>query len=707
MNKLRRKSINKWMIDTGITVLALLGAYVFAMSGIAQNLEYTFYDLRFEVRGELSMENSEIVIVAIDDQSFMALKEKWPFPRRYFARVLRNLKEAGAKLIVVDVEFTESSIQNPEDDLDLATATQEAGNVIYAGKIAIEYGSHDILNKYILDPIDPLLDAGASWGFANVNYDFDGFIRKYILFQMCGRRLYFPLAVEAVRVLKNLDYKQLKVYFEDQFYLGPLKIPKYTFDTMLINYAGPARTFPTYSFADVLDDAHFNLGQVEDTNIFEIHKQAGIFKDKIVLIGASAEELQDNQFTPFFDYDGKKRKMPGIEMHANALHAILTGEHVKPAPFLAEFVILVFMSVIAMVLAKRSKPHRAIIGVGVVIVLFTASVFIIFINSYVRMQVITPLFALTFGFGFHITYRVFNEHREKGFYRKTFQQYVAQSVVDTMLSSGEIPTFGGERRMLTVLFSDIRAFTTFSEKYQPEFVVKHLSEYLTRMVRIIFRHDGTLDKFVGDEIMALYGAPCYFDNHAERACITALDMFEELQYLHNKWQKKQVDGFRIGVGINTGKMIVGNLGSIQLFDYTVIGDEVNLGARLENANKFYNTNILISDATYQSTHGQAVARMLDIVRVKGKKKPVKIYELLGMYTIPSHDKDLLIDSFAYAVELFRNRRWSYALKQFQKILRYYPYDGPSRVYIRRCLDFLEKAPPDNWDGVFELEYMII
>jgi adenylate cyclase len=221
------------------------------------------------------------------------------------------------------------------------------------------------------------------------------------------------------------------------------------------------------------------------------------------------------------------------------------------------------------------------------------------------------------------------------------------------------------------------------------------------MVDVIFRHDGTLDKFVGDEIMALYGAPYYFENHAERACLTALDMVAELRHLQKRWSQKQMEYFNIGIGINTGKVIVGNLGSIQLFDYTVIGDEVNLGARLESANKHYSTTIIISEKTYLEVKDKAVARELDIVRVKGKTKPVRIYELRGMYSLPAIEKELIIDIYTYALELFQGRNWVQALQQFRRILRYFPSDGPSRVYIRRCLDFIENPPPESWDGVFE------
>jgi adenylate cyclase len=314
---------------------------------------------------------------------------------------------------------------------------------------------------------------------------------------------------------------------------------------------------------------------------------------------------------------------------------------------------------------------------------------------------IFPFITLLLTYGFNIIHQVLTEQQEKGLYRKTFQQYVARSVVDTMLNSGELPRFGGERKNLTVLFSDIRSFTTFSEKYPPEAVVTHLTEYLSAMVDVIFRHDGTLDKFVGDEIMAVYGAPYYFDNHAERACVTALDMVAELRHLQKRWSQKQMEYFHIGIGINTGKVIVGNLGSIQLFDYTVIGDEVNLGARLEGANKHYSTTIIISEKTYQEVQGKAIVRELDQVRVKGKKKPVRIYELRGMHSLPSIEKELLVDIYSHGLELFQSRNWVPALKQFRRILRYFPSDGPSRVYIQRCLDFIEKPPPENWDGVFE------
>jgi adenylate cyclase len=303
-----------------------------------------------------------------------------------------------------------------------------------------------------------------------------------------------------------------------------------------------------------------------------------------------------------------------------------------------------------------------------------------------------------------IVHKILVEQHEKGRYRKTFQQYVARSVVDSMLNTGELPKFGGERKTLTVLFSDIRSFTTYSEKYRPEVVVQRLSEYLTAMVDVILKNNGTLDKFVGDEIMAIYGAPYYFSDHAQRACETALDMVSALRKLQKNWSEHELEYFQIGIGINTGKVIVGNLGSIQLFDYTVIGDEVNLGARLEGANKHYSTTIIISESTYNEVKNKVIARELDNVRVKGKQRPVRIFELRGMQPLPAIEKDLIIDVYTYGLELFKQRKWNQALHEFRRILRYFPSDGPARVYTLRCLEFIQNPPPDSWDGVFEFAF---
>jgi adenylate cyclase len=251
------------------------------------------------------------------------------------------------------------------------------------------------------------------------------------------------------------------------------------------------------------------------------------------------------------------------------------------------------------------------------------------------------------------SYRFLVEEKEKKRIRGAFQRYVPPSVVEEILSDPDKLKFGGEKRELTVLFSDIRGFTTYSEKYPPEQVVEILNQYLTAMVEVIFRYQGTVNQFLGDGFMALFGAPIHYPDHAEKACLTALGMVGELERLFAKWKAEGREGFEIGIGINTGDMVVGNLGSSQLFDYTVIGDNVNLGARLEALNKDYQTkfHIIISEATYQQVRERAVVRRLDSVMVKGKTRPVVIYELLGMNEgVPGVTKPPPIVAERHAVE---------------------------------------------------------
>ncbi|OQX83404.1 hypothetical protein B6D60_10545 [candidate division KSB1 bacterium 4484_87] len=699
---MKKKIRNRWVIGCCSVLGAIFLSVLLHLFGVFQGAELKIYDFRFRLKGEIPLENSGIVLVTVDDQSFVSLKHKWPFPRRYFARAIENLAQAGAALIVLDIEFTEPSSIDPMDDVALADAIQRYPNVILAGKIVAEYGSHNTLNRYPLKPLKTLLNAGASWAYANVYLDEDGFIRRYNLFQNVHGHIYFPLAIEVLRKMQNLPPTQISVDDQELLKIGKFQIPRYEFDTMLIHFTGPAGNFPTYSLANILDDSRFQLPDArEDTDVFEDYKEFEIFKNKIVFIGASAEELQDNKLTPFFDYEDSKQLMPGVEVHANALYTILSGEFIQPAsPWLVAFVIFFLGGLVYLVTMKLKPVYGLALSLAVVMLYFFLCIYL-FMQWDFWLPFVFPVSSFALGYVTNTAYAVFMEQQEKSRYRKTFQQYVARSVVDSMLNSGELPKFGGERKELTVLFSDIRSFTTFSEKYAPEVVVQRLTEYLSSMVDVIFKNNGTLDKFVGDEIMALYGAPYYFKNHAEKACLTALEMIARLRHLQKKWSQREMEYFQIGIGINTGKVIVGNLGSIQLFDYTVIGDEVNLGARLEGANKQYKTTIIISESTYRQVKGKAIVRELDNVRVKGKKKPVRIYELRGMGHLPNIEKELIIEVYSRGLQYFRQRKWARALNEFARVLRYFPSDGPSQIYTQRCLEFIEHPPKEDWDGVFE------
>ncbi len=686
-----------------ITFIAVISAYLFSSLDVIKILQLKTVDTLFSIRGPISPQDTSIVIVAIDDQAFKSLPGKWPYPNFYYGRLVENLEKAGAKLIVFDIEITEKSDNNLDDDLYFARAVTDAKNVVLASKVVFDIGSYGTENKELLKPIAPLLRTPATWGLVNAVYDIDGFLRQYLLYYDVNNKRYYSLSLEAIQRLENIQISPEQDPRSKFFKVGDHLIPKVSANTMLINFLGPAESIRTFSLATVLDDSTFELSGDEDTDIFEMHKEWGTFRNKIVFVGATAEELQDNKLTPFHIYDGKKRKIPGVEVHAQALSTILRDDYIYNLNGFIEFLFIILVSLIASFATISIRPFKAF---AIVIILFISIIGLsiyLFSGPRVLPVLTTPILSLAFSFIVSIVYQTVTEQREKQRIRQTFKHYVAPSVVENMLSSGQMPSFGGERRVLTILFSDIRRFTTFSESYEPEVVASRLSEYLTEMVDVVFKFNGTLDKFVGDELMALFGAPYIMKDHAERACFTAVEMIEKLRDIQKRWSADKRDFFQIGIGINTGKVIVGNLGSEQLFDYTVIGDEVNLGARLEGANKQYGTTIILSESTYSLVKDKAHVRELDLVRVVGKKNPIRIFELRSMNSIPQIEQDYIIGVFNEGLNFYRQRQWSDALKSFRRVLRYFPTDGPSRIYTIRCLDFIENPPALDWDGVYDFK----
>ena len=700
---MKNLGLTKWVLGSMISLLAAVIALLLGLTSVFENLELKSYDLRFALRGEKQADDNDIVIVAIDEFSFFDLPHRWPFPRRYYAKLIDNLTRAGARLIVFDITFSEPS-EDLKDDRLLALAAKRSGRVIFAGKIGHEKSNNGTLSTYVIKPVKTLLKSGSPWAFVNIDEDPDGFVRRYLLFESTNDRKYLPLAVRAYLSVRK---GQVEI---DHSPNGDLRfngktVPTYDFNSFLINYRGPAKTFTTYSLSNVLDDKDFDLADKElDTDSFEEQfLRSGVFKDKIVFVGASAEELQDTRLTPFFSKGHEKRKMPGVEIHANALSTLLNRDFFRRTSLFIEILLIVTVAFLTMGLVLSANVLGGILSTGLEILLLLFASFVLFSVTNIWIPLVAPVVAILLSYAGNSAHVIVSERRERRRTKKVFEQYVSENVVSSILASGTMPKFGGEKLALTVLFSDIRAFTTFCEKHAPETVVNRLNEYLTEMVDVIFHQQGTLDKFVGDAIMALFGAPVYYPDHAEKACMTACEMMERLHKIQKRWAEREQDYFDIGIGINSGTMIVGNLGAQQRFDYTVIGDEVNLGARLEGANKQYGTSIIISESTYKQVKKNARARELDLVKVKGKTKPVKIYELLSMKPLPQNEDKFLLDVYTQGLQNYRERKWYPALKKFNQVLKYFPSDGPTRVYITRCLEFLETPPPVDWDGVYEFK----
>jgi adenylate cyclase len=295
------------------------------------------------------------------------------------------------------------------------------------------------------------------------------------------------------------------------------------------------------------------------------------------------------------------------------------------------------------------------------------------------------------------------EIKKRQFLQDTLTRYVTKQVVDLILDHPETIVLDGEEREATILFSDIRGFTSLSEKMPPKELVKMLRDYFTLMVGVVFQFQGTIDKFIGDAIMSIFGAPTSQPNHAELAVQTALEMWRLLDMFNAYRVRKGQEPIDIGVGISTGKVVVGNIGSEERLEYTAIGDTVNLASRLEGVNKLYGTHIIISEYTYHYVKDSLVERELDEVRVKGKHEPVIIYEVMGNPGEISEITIKLRDRFAQGLVHYRKKEWDQAITQFQQALQLVPSDVPSRLYIDRCIMYKQNSPPDDWDGVFEIQ----
>ena len=295
-------------------------------------------------------------------------------------------------------------------------------------------------------------------------------------------------------------------------------------------------------------------------------------------------------------------------------------------------------------------------------------------------------------------HRFLNEEREKRRIRQTFGLYVHRSVVEEILEHPERIRLGGEKKELSVLFSDVRGFTSLSEKMRPEELVPQLNEYLTRMTTVVFEQHGTLDKYIGDGIMAIFGAPLVQEDHPYRACSTAIDMIENLRDLQNSWQKQGKPILQIGIGINSGWMLVGNIGSDRRLDYTGLGDNVNLASRLEGLTKRYGVPIIVSETTWESVKHHFAGRLLDVVGVKGKEKLVSIFQILGRIS-DSSVFDEPLERYRKGMENYRNRNWSEAEILFKNVESWWPGDPPSCLYQQRCRELLANPPAKDWDFV--------
>jgi adenylate cyclase len=639
-----------------------------------QAVEFRTYDWRLSRTARPETARRDIALIEIDESSLRNLQPnagRWPWPRIVHGELFDYLARAAPKVIAYDVDFAEpdsrlgfafgdATLSGAESDKALADSVRAAGNVIllanatYTGVSTAAPPLPDAGFRLdvagvteratVFSPFETLAGAASGLGHNLFVLDPDGPIRHTVPFVRSGHRSIPSLGLAAALRVAGVPPGEIRL--DGQILrVGDRAMPLEwrhvksstgTEDYLwgLINFRGPAvlddlksHTYPTYSFFDLLySQEQLLAGQKPDVD-------PAVFRDKIVFVGVTASGLFDVFETPF-----SHGKMPGIQVHAAVADDLLSKRFMRPAPDGVRLATVLAGGLIIGIVAVVVPAWWATGVMAVLVAIGAWTATRLFADGY-WVNLSQPVLASSVALFGGVGYQYFVEGREKRKLKKLFGQYVSKDVYDQLVANPGLARLGGQRREMSVLFSDIRGFTTVSEKGEPEEIVHMLNEYFTRMVEVVFHHKGTVDKFVGDMVMALFGAPLDDPRHAEHAVEAALDMIEELQKLNVKWMAEGRPSLDIGIGINSGPMIAGNIGSDQIMSYTVIGDAVNLGSRLESLNKQYSTRIIVSDATRSHLNDAYNFRPLGDVIVKGKTKPVAIFEVLdrnGRASVYSH-----------------------------------------------------------------------
>jgi adenylate cyclase len=535
--------------------------------------------------------------------------------------------------------------------------------------------------------------ANKASGFFNVFPDPDGVVRRVPLAIPYGRSrnrtewdLYASIDVQTIRFFLDLPLEKIVLNWGDtgieSLEFGQsIGVQPDEISRMMVNFQGPTHSYQYYSIADVVNKTF----------------SPGTFKDKIVLVGATAIGIGDLRTTPFGRLD-----YPGVEIHANVIDDIL-NQKLLIRDFnqfaIDLFLLLLFGLPLGMWLALTQPKWMAL---GLVLLLpFGLGVQWAFTHGW-WLNFLIPAGLVTANTGLVALYRVLVEEREKRRVRGAFQQYLSPEVIRRLLENPELVR--PRKVEISVMFSDIRGFTTISEQLDAQELAHLLNGYLGDMTRIVFKTQGTLDKYIGDAVMAFWGAPFEEPGHAVKACRAALNMMQHLGELQRGWKTKGYPLLDIGLGINTGIASVGNMGSDLRYGYTAMGDAVNLASRLEGLNKEYGTHIILSEFAYNAARApDFLFRELDLIRVKGKLQPVTIYELVA-FRDGARELFDLVELFGKARGCYKRRDWRQAQGYFEKLLQRWPDDGPAKIFSHRCEEYLLEEPESSWDGVYVMKH---
>ncbi len=683
---------------------ALLGAALYVLNPQPlYEIDRRLVDERQRLRGP-RRPPAEVVLVAIDEKSINRYG-RWPWPRSRVASLIERIAKAGAKTIALDVVFSEPA--TPAEDGALAEAVARAGNVVLGyffrddasspppaealeqlkrSAVRITLGELDRppLGFPDVELNIPSLGRGASaMGFFNFpTADPDGLLRRSLLVASFRGAIYPSLALAAASsfVGGSPAMRAGPRRGVEGFVLGSLQVTTTPHGELVLNYYGPAGSLPTVSAADVLDGTF-----VGDT-----------LAGRLVLVGATETGIADTRATPLEPF------MPGVEVQATAAANILDGSFLVegPASRIADYAALVVLPLaLGLVLAfVPSTPVGATVWLAALALEATAGYWL-FRAFNLSTTALYPALSLTAAFVLFESYRNVALERRRRYLRRAFSTYLAPELVRRLVEDPDRLRLGGRTAEVTVLFCDVRGFTRLAESLSAEETVELLNSMLGPLSRIVMNEGGMLDKYLGDGLMAVFGAPIEVEDHARRACRAALEMAAAVERLNEERAGRGLAPLRLGIGISTGRAVVGNIGADVRFDFTAVGDAVNVASRLEELSKHYGATIVVSESTREALgDGEFTARRLDTVRLRGRRRPVAVYEI-----VPTGDAARRAERFERARLLYTEKRFGEALALFRAIVEDDPSDGPALLYVRRCERLIENPPSPEWDAVFEAE----
>ncbi|MEE8604278.1 MAG: adenylate/guanylate cyclase domain-containing protein [Candidatus Aminicenantaceae bacterium] len=679
-----------------ITIFAI--TFILYVAHIFDVWEWKTWDLRLRLFSDSSRASKNIVIFLVDQSSLDVYEQEmgvsWPWPREMYSYIVDYCREAGAKAVFIDFIFSESSVYGVDDDQKLADAIAQSGKVFLPISLSkrtkeVEESYSILLKKFALEenlfprhsshsmksvslPVEGFLSSAQGVGNSTFVQDKDGIYRRMPLL-FSWNDLYLPSVPFALARFSDENMR-----FND--------IPLDSSNQMILRYHGPTGTYPSYSVAAIIN----SYAKLQEGMSPQIPPET--FKGKIVFIGGSAPGILDLRPTPFSPV------YPGVEILATALDNILSKDYIRiPSPFVLFF----FIGLLSLITAVGSSLLKKIwmtVPFAIFCLGLLASVTSLAFGLGYWLEFVAPSFAVVVSFTAAMVLNYSFEGRQKRFIKSVFRHYLSPDVIDRVLEDPSLLRLGGEKRIITSFFSDVAGFTSISESLSPEELVNLLNDFLSEMTDIILSYAGTLDKYEGDAIIAFWNAPLDQPDHAMRACRAALECQKRLEELRPVFAQKSGHELYMRVGLNSGPAVVGNMGSHSRFDYTAMGDTINMASRLEGACKHYSVPILVGDTTFQMAKDAIAAREVDLIRVVGKSKPERVYQILEEKSHASQDMQENVATFHQALDFYRNKRWDDALNLFRKLKD----DKLSEVYVSRIEQLKQNPPPGDWAGVYDL-----